>query len=235
MKRLNPNIKEVDEVLMGLFPPCDSYYMDLQNECLKSFLMSDGTTKDGQRKIAEYYQVQDLWKNIAKPDCDFERYLNLLLLVKTKSQVDYLWVSFVEGLHWHASMLTCLLCTKIDCSSNKIQPGSLDIQYFKNARVPHCKDPGVTLKEQLKLIISGEFEAKLLNSSLNVWAYIPKKSNGNIDELMKAMKMQIEWISINKMHAANKTILKVIPLWLKETLLHSTARKRKTMTKCNQN
>jgi hypothetical protein len=26
----------------------------------KSFLMSDGTTKDGQKTIAEYYQVQDL-------------------------------------------------------------------------------------------------------------------------------------------------------------------------------
>jgi hypothetical protein len=137
--------------------------------------MSDGTTKDRQNMIAEYYQVQDLWKDIAKPDCDFERYLNLLLLVKTKSQVDILWVSLVEGLHWHAAMITCLLCTKFDYSSNKIQPGSLDIQHFKNARVPHFKDSGVTPKEQLKLIISGEFEAKMLKSTFNVQAYIPKK------------------------------------------------------------
>jgi hypothetical protein len=34
--------------------------------------------------------------------------------------------------------------------------------------------------------------------------------NGNIDELTQAMKMQSEWISINKMHAAHKTISKVI-------------------------
>ncbi len=106
--------------------------------------MSDGATKEGQKTIAEYYQVQDLWKDFAEPDCDFERYLNLLLLVKTKSQVDNLWVSFVDGLHWHASMITCLLCTKFDYSSNKIQLGSLDIQDFKNARVPHFKVPGVT-------------------------------------------------------------------------------------------
>jgi hypothetical protein len=85
MKKLNPNDKEDDKVLMGIFPPCDSYYTDLQNECFKSFLMSDGTTKEGQKTIAEYYQVQDLWKDIAKPDCDFERYINLLVLVKTKS------------------------------------------------------------------------------------------------------------------------------------------------------
>jgi hypothetical protein len=50
--------------------------------------------------------------------------------------------------------------------------------------------------------------------------------NGNIDELMKAMKMQSEWISINKMYAAKKPFLKVILLWLKETLLHTSARRR---------
>jgi hypothetical protein len=44
--------------------------------------------------------------------------------------------------------------------------------------------------------------------------------------LMKAMKMQSEWISINKMHVAKKTNSKVISLWLEETLLHSTARRR---------
>jgi hypothetical protein len=114
--------------------------------------MSDGTTKDGQKTNAEYYQVQDLWKDISEPDCDFERYLNLLLFVKTKSQVDYLWISFVEGLHQHAAMIACLLCTKFDYSSNKIQPGSLDIQDFKNTRVQHVKDLGVTPKEQLSLL-----------------------------------------------------------------------------------
>jgi hypothetical protein len=87
-----------------------------------------------------------LWKDIANPDCDFGRYLNLLLLVKTKCKVDYLWVSFVEGLHWHPAIITCLLCIKFDYSSNKIQPGSLDIQYFKYATVPHFNDLGVTPK-----------------------------------------------------------------------------------------
>ncbi len=65
MKRLNPNDNEDDKVLIGFFPPNNSYYMDLQNDHFKSFLMSDGTTKEGQKLIAEYYQVQDLWKDIA--------------------------------------------------------------------------------------------------------------------------------------------------------------------------
>jgi hypothetical protein len=115
---------------------------------------------------------------------------------------------------------------KLDYSSNKIQPGSLDIKDFKNARVSHFKDPGFTLKEQLKLIITGKFEAKMLKSTFNVQAYIPKKLTDNIDELMKAMKNQSDWISINKMQAANKTTLKVILLWLEETLLHSSPRRR---------
>jgi hypothetical protein len=154
MKRMNPKDKEDKKVFMGFFSPIDSYYQDLQNECFKSFSVSDDTTTEGQKTIAEYYQVQNLWKDIAEPGCDFERYLNLLLLVKTKSQVDNLLVSFVEGLHWHAAMITCLLCTKFEYSSNKIQPGFLDIQDVKNARVPHFKDTGATAKEQLKLIIS---------------------------------------------------------------------------------
>jgi hypothetical protein len=130
MIRLIQNDKEVDKILMGFFLPYDSYYNDLQNECFKSFLMSDGTTKDGQKRIAEYCQVQDLWKDIAEQDCDFEQYLNLLLYVKTNCQVDYLWISFVEGLHWHATMITCLLCTAFNYSSTINQPGSLDIQDF---------------------------------------------------------------------------------------------------------
>jgi hypothetical protein len=95
--------------------------------------MSVGTTKEGQKTIAEYYQVQDLWKNIAEPDCDFERYLNLLLLVKTKSQVDNLRVSFIEGLHWHAAMITYLLCKKMTILATKINQVLL---IFKISKTP---------------------------------------------------------------------------------------------------
>ncbi len=43
------------QVSLGFFPLYNSYYTYLQNECFRSFLMSDGTTKDGQKMIAEYY------------------------------------------------------------------------------------------------------------------------------------------------------------------------------------
>jgi hypothetical protein len=102
----------------------------------------------------------------------------------------------------------------------------LIIKISKIAKAPHFKDAGVTPKEQLELTISGEFQAKMLKSTFYVHAYIPKKLNGNIDELTKATKNQSDLISINKTQAANKTILKIISLWLEETLLHSSPRRR---------
>ncbi len=50
----------------------------------------------------------------------------------------------------------------------------------------------------------------MLKSTFNVQAYIPKKLTGKIDELTKAMTNQSDVISINKLQAANRTILKVI-------------------------
>ncbi len=48
---------------MGFFPPTHDYYNNLlANESFLLFLMSDGTTKEGQDKIANYYQVEKLWE-----------------------------------------------------------------------------------------------------------------------------------------------------------------------------
>jgi hypothetical protein len=67
MHRLNPTNKVVDEVFMGFFSPNKNYYSELlQNECFKLFLMSEGTTKEGQDRIADYYQVGELWEQMDK-------------------------------------------------------------------------------------------------------------------------------------------------------------------------
>jgi hypothetical protein len=67
MHRLNPTHKVDNEVFMGFFPPNKNYYgYLLQNECFKLFLMSDGTTKGGQDRIADYYQVGELWEQMEK-------------------------------------------------------------------------------------------------------------------------------------------------------------------------
>ena len=112
MHRLNPTHKVYDEVFMGFFPPTHDYYnLLLANECFELFLMSDGTTKEGQDRIANYYQVEKLWEMMDKSECNYQRYFQLLMLVNTKSPADFLWVSFVEGLHRHAATILALLCT----------------------------------------------------------------------------------------------------------------------------
>jgi hypothetical protein len=67
MHRLNPNHKVDDEVFMGFFPPNKNYFSELlQNEHFKLFLMSDSTTKEGKDRIADYYQVGELWEQMNK-------------------------------------------------------------------------------------------------------------------------------------------------------------------------
>ena len=111
MHRLNPTHKVDDEVYMGFFPPIDDYYTDLlQDKRFEKFLMSDGTTKEGQDRIADFYQVAILWEQMEKSECNYDQYFQLLVLVNTYSIADYLWVSFVEGLHRHAATILALLC-----------------------------------------------------------------------------------------------------------------------------
>ncbi len=67
MHRLNPTHKVDDEVFMGFFPPAENYYnVLLQDKHFKLFLMSDGTTKMGQDRIADYYEVGKLWEQMDK-------------------------------------------------------------------------------------------------------------------------------------------------------------------------
>jgi len=87
MQRLNPTQNVDDAVYMGFFPPSDDYYTDLlQDKSFENFLLSDGTTKDGQNRIADFYQVTELWKQMEKSECNYERYFQLLMLVKRTVQ-----------------------------------------------------------------------------------------------------------------------------------------------------
>jgi len=226
MHRLNPNHNVDDDVFMGFFPPTDEYYTDLlQDKTFENFLMSDGTTKEGQDRIADFYQVTQLWENMEKSECNHERYFQLLMLVKTDSTADYLWVSFVEGLHRHAATILALLCTKFDYE-NKILPGSLSIQDFKDAKIPHFVDPKISPKEQIKKIMNGNETSKMLQNPFTVEVYIPKRRHGDILQLMDSMRKQSEWISESKTRAANKTISTLLSIWLEDTLSHSKASKR---------
>ncbi len=88
MHRLNQTHKVDDEVFMGFFSPTVDYYDNLQQDKdFKLFLTSDCTTKEGQDRIAEYYQVEKLWGEMKKNECHYERYFQLLWLVKPTVQL----------------------------------------------------------------------------------------------------------------------------------------------------
>ncbi len=138
-----------------------------------------------------------------RKNCSYERYFQLLVLVKTNSSINFLWISFVEGLHQHAATILAFLCTKFDYD-NKIQPGSLSIQDLKAAKIPHFVDLKISPDDQIKLIMNGKFKAMMLKHTFTVEVYIPKKVDGNVLELMDSMCKQSEWILESKTRAENK-------------------------------
>jgi hypothetical protein len=138
---LNPARHETDIQITPFFPSDVSFYNMFQEEDFKRFLLYDGTTKEGRNDIANYYNVSDKWKQL-NHDVDFVTdYYQLLLLVKTSSDNDKLWMSFIEGLHRHAAIILCLLCAKFDYLNNTLVPNSLQIDDFKTANIPHFKMP----------------------------------------------------------------------------------------------
>jgi hypothetical protein len=156
-------------------------------------------------------------------------YFKLLLLVKTKSKNDEVWISFMEGLHRRAAIFASLLCMKFDYYNNIIIPGSLQLDDFETAKILHYNNPGITPRQQLGPIVGNTFDVLMLKTSMLIQVYIPNRVanqiGGTIQLLMEALKTQSKWISIIKTTTANETILKLLSSWLYETMDHSTAKK----------
>ena len=152
------------KIRISLFLPSNDFYNLVQGEIFKQFLSINGTTEDGKNAIAQHYGVLDEWTASNHEGDHVETYYKLLLLVKTKSKNDNVWISFIEGLHKHAALLASLHCMKFDYSNNKIIPGSLQLDDFEKAQIPHYKNSGVTPREQLGQTVRNHFEALMLKN-----------------------------------------------------------------------
>ena len=84
----------------------------------------------------------------------------------------------------------------------------------------------ISPKEQIKKIMNGDETSKMLQNPFTVEVYIPKRRHGDISQLMDSMRKQSEWISESKTRAANKTISRLLSIWLEDTLSHSKSKKR---------
>jgi hypothetical protein len=193
-----------------LFPPNNGFYNLVRGANFKQLLSINGTTEDGKNAIAQHYGVLDKWTASKHEGNHVNTYFELLLLVKTKIKNDKVWISFIEGLHMHAAIFARLLCMKFDYSNNIIIPGSLQFDNFEQAQIPHYKNPAITPRQQLALIVGNNLDALMLKTPMLIQVHIlirvANQIGGTIQLLMEALKTQSEWILISKTISANKTI-----------------------------
>ncbi len=120
----------------------------------------------------------------------FERYYKLLFLVKSASEVDHVWFSFFEGMHCHAAIIAGLVCSKFNHPTNKLEPGSLTLEYFRNGNIKSFKEPNTTVSDHLNQIMSKQFNAPTVQNQFHLSAYGPKQTM-NVADLIDATCLHI--------------------------------------------
>ncbi len=103
--------------------------------------------------------------------------------------------SAVEGLHCHAAIVMCLMCSVFDLEDNNIENGLLMRKDFKLAGVPHYKKPEMS---PMDAILNNQFDAPMLMTAFLVHVLVPKHKYFQIDTLMTTLKQSSMWISTNK-------------------------------------
>ncbi len=68
-----------------------------------------------------------------------EKYFQLLMIFKTMSAFDNVWVSFINGLHHHTALLFCLTCSYFNYIDNDIKLATLTMKHLKNTEIPYIK------------------------------------------------------------------------------------------------
>jgi hypothetical protein len=136
-------------------------------------LKTDSTKDEGMNVVAKYYKVEQDWNDYENSNrMDHtrpEKYFNLLMIVKAKSDVNNVWVTFIEGSHQHSGILFCLICSSFDYAENEIKQGSLKMRDLKKCKHPSlqsnkeraCRPFGRHFRRQ----ISSRYIDKVFSSS----------------------------------------------------------------------
>jgi hypothetical protein len=207
MIRLNPQQWPDKAVKQDLFPSDDKYFTQLFANDYRKFLETNATTDDRMQYVATHYGAEAQWKaypDVSSQDNRAKDYYRLLHIVKTLSDKDYVWISFVEGLHQHAAIVMCLTCLAFDLEDNNIDHGSLKKKDFQLAGVPHYKKPEMSPMEILNAIVNNQFKAPMLMTAFLVQVLLTKHNNVQIDNLMNTLKESSMWISTFKKFSTEK-------------------------------
>jgi hypothetical protein len=171
-------------------------------------------TQKGLQAIATYYGVTDEWCEATTGQTfNIKHYFDLLLLVKKQSKKGHVWISFYEGLHRHAALMMCLLCSKHDLVNNKVKYGSLSAEYITTkVSIKGINQPTKTPLEQLiGIYIDEDIKAPMLTTLVTIKAFIPKLQvsdlkHDDLDFLLKASWTYSENISNTKRTLADKSM-----------------------------
>ena len=241
MTRLNPCVSyNNEEDIITSFTNFDEEYITfIKSDAFRDFLLIDGTTKDGQQAIAKHYGVSVEWNKLIKDNVNNDvltQYYDLLYLVKTKSEKNHVWISFVEGLHRHAAIVLSLLCSKFDYQNNTLVSKSLDITNFEKAELPCFTKPtdSTLTPERLlnDIFLLNDIDNKdndsstMLKTPFNVRAYYPSNNNCDTNTLISTLRSMSLSHSKHKLNSAQKSISSVTAEVLTELTNNSTAEER---------
>jgi hypothetical protein len=182
-------------------------------------------------EVVKRYGLVNEWRDTIKEskegDCA-TKYYKLLVLVKTMSKNDKVWISLVEGLHQHAAIVMCLTCSDFDLKGNYINQGSLKNKAFKKTDVPHYRNPQRKPIQVLNDILNNCYEAPMLQTPFLVQVLFPKHGASQINNMMTILKDNSKWISTNKRNSAEKTMAMRLSEELAIIMEFSTPKERST-------
>ncbi len=159
---------------------------------------TNATTDEGMQYVARHYGIEAQWKSYldgSSQDNLAKDYYKLLHIIKTLSNQDFVWISFVGGLHRHAAIIMCLKCSRFDLEDNSIDHDSLKKKDFKLAGVPRYKNPQISPIQVLNAILNGNFNAPMLMNPFLVQVLLPAHKKLQIDALMNTLQESSMWIN----------------------------------------
>jgi hypothetical protein len=164
-------------------------------------LETNATTDEGMQYDGRHHGVEAQWKSYldgSSQDNRAKDYYKLLHIIKTLSNQDFVWISFIESLHIHSLIMMCLTCSRFNLEDNNIDHDSLKKKDFTLAGVLRYKNPQMSPIQVLNAILNGNFDAPMLMNPFLVQVLLPAHKKLQIDALMNTLKESRMWISTNK-------------------------------------
>ena len=245
LKPVNPNVGLPEEsVKRRLFPSDSTLYNTVTSDDFKKLIETDAGDKDGQKCVAEYYGVTDVWEKLmesSKTSYDESpsgSYYQLLIAVKCASANNNVWISFYEGLHRHSALLLSLLSSSFNMTENSLKNKTLTSKYFKEHELVNFVNERQSPDERLNAIFKKEIEAKMLATKFRVRGLIPKPRGEEdnesteqmlklkVDEFIVRISKYSQIISESKKTSAENSLPTLLMKALKSSIQNSTVKQR---------